>query len=46
MAGIVAAFNIYMQINLRRQSEEYYSVIAALLENAREQYPDFQEEEL
>lgn len=45
MAGIVAVFNIYMQINLRRQSEEYYSVIAALLENAREQYPDFQEEE-
>lgn len=45
MIGIVTAFNIYMQRNLRQLSEDYYNVIAALLENVREQYPDFREEE-
>lgn len=45
MLIITVAFNICMQGILRRMSGGYYGVLAVLLENVREQYPDFKEEE-
>lgn len=45
MLVIMAAFNLYMQKTFQGMAEDYYSVIAILLEEVREQDPDFKEEE-
>ncbi|MCM1497782.1 MAG: HAMP domain-containing histidine kinase [Clostridium sp.] len=45
MVVIMAAFNIYIQNTFQKMAENYYGVIAVLLEQVREQYPDFKEEE-
>lgn len=45
MAGMTIIFNVCLYKTLQQMSEEYYDVIAALLENVREQYSDFKEEE-
>lgn len=45
MLFIMAVFNIYVLWSFQRMSENYYGVIAVLLEQAKEQYPDFKEEE-
>ena len=45
MLVIMAAFNICVQRAFQRMSENYYGVIAVLLEQVKEQYPDFKEEE-
>lgn len=45
MTGMTIVFNVCLHKTLQQMSEEYYDMIAALLENVREQYPDFKEEE-
>lgn len=45
MAVITAAFNILTCRAMKKLSNEYCSVIAALIHNAKEQYPDFNDEE-
>lgn len=45
MLVIMAAFNMWIQRTFQRMSDNYYDVIVILLEQVKEQYPDFREEE-
>lgn len=42
---VIIAWNVFIQQTVQKMSDGYYNVLAILLENVKEQYPDFREEE-